>query len=132
MRFVLLLLLCFMPFSAQAENFLDKLPSFGIHRQPDFLPPDKAFVLNVKASDDRTLAANFDITPSYYLYKSKISFTVDGDSTKIAAVNLPQGEVKTDPNLGKVEVYHHPFVASIVLDRTGSSQPITLHASYQG
>lgn len=132
MRFVLLLLLCLMPFAAQAENFLDKLPSFGISRQPDFLPPDKAFVLNVKASDDHTLAANFDITPSYYLYKSKISFTVDGDSTKIAAVNLPQGEVKTDPNLGKVEVYHHPFVASIVLDRTGSSLPVTLHASYQG
>ena len=132
MRFVLLLLCCFMPFAAQAESFLDKLPSLGINRQPDFLPPDQAFALNVKAKDNRTLEANFDITPSYYLYKSKISFTVDGDSTKIAAVNLPQGEIKTDPNLGKVEVYHHPFVASIVLDRTASSLPVTLHASYQG
>ena len=132
MRFVMLLLCCLMPFAAQAENFLDKLPSFGISRQPDFLPPDQAFVLNVKAIDSRTLEANFDITPSYYLYKSKISFSVDGDSTKIAAVNLPQGEVKTDPNLGKVEVYHHPFVANIVLDHTVSSFPVTLHASYQG
>ena len=132
MRFVMLLLCCLMPFAAQAENFLDKLPSFGISRQPDFLPPDQAFVLNVKAIDSRTLEANFDITPSYYLYKSKISFSVDGDSTKIAAVNLPQGEIKTDPNLGKVEVYHHPFVANIVLDHTVSSFPVTLHASYQG
>ncbi len=132
MRFVMLLLCCLMPFAAQAENFLDKLPSLGISRQPDFLPPDQAFVLNVKAIDSRTLEANFDITPSYYLYKSKISFSVDGDFTKIAAVNLPQGEIKTDPNLGKVEVYHHPFVANIVLDHTVSSFPVTLHASYQG
>ena len=132
MRFVLLLLLCFTSFSAQAESLLDKLPSLGINSQPDFLPPDQAFALNIKAIDGRTLKASFDITPSYYLYKSKISFTVDGDSTKIAAVNLPQGELKTDPNFGKIEVYHHPFAASIVLDRTGSSLPVTLHASYQG
>ena len=129
MRLVLLLL-CLMPLAAQAENFLDRLPSFGISRQPDFLPPDKAFSLDVKATDNRTLKADFDVTPSYYLYKSKISFTVDGGSTRIAAIDLPQGDIKNDPNLGKVEVYHRPFSASIALDQVSS--PVTLHASYQG
>ncbi len=129
MRFVLLLL-CFMSFPTQAENFLDKLPSLGINRQPDFLPPDQAFSLNVKAVDSRTLKADFDVTPDYYLYKSKISFTVEGDPA--AQISLPQGESKTDPNLGKIEVYHHPFSASIRLDRKDASLPVTLHASYQG
>lgn len=129
MRLVLLLL-CLMPLAVEAENFLDRLPSFGISRQPDFLPPEKAFALDVKATDSRTLEANFDVTPSYYLYKSKISFTVDGGSTRIAAINLPNGDIKTDPNLGRVEVYHRPFSASIALDPANS--PVTLHASYQG
>ncbi len=130
MRFVLWLLLCFTTFSTQAENFLDRLPSFGVQSQPDFLPPDKAFSLVVKATGNRTLEADFDVTPSYYLYKSKISFSVDGGSTRITAINLPNGEIKEDPNLGKIEVYHHSFSANIALDP--ASSPVMLHASYQG
>ena len=132
MRFVLLLL-CFMTPISQAENFLDQLPSFGVKKQPDFLPPDQAFVLNVKVRDAKTLQANLDVTPDYYLYKNKISFTLDGNAAKISAINLPKGELKHDQNLGDVEVYHHPFQANIVLDRTNiTAFPITLNASYQG
>lgn len=132
MRFVLLLL-CFMTPVTQAESFLDKLPSFGVNKQPSFLPPDQAFILNVNVRDAKTLQANFDVTPDYYLYKNKISFTLDGNAAKISAINLPKGELKHDPNLGDIEVYHHPFQAEIMLDRASvAAASITLHASYQG
>jgi thiol:disulfide interchange protein DsbD len=131
MRFVLLLLLCFMAPVTQAESFLDKLPSFGV--KPSFLPPDQAFVLDIQVRDAHTLQANFNVTPGYYLYRNKISFTVAGDSAKITAINLPKGELKHDQNLGEIEVYHHPFQAEIVLDRASvAASPITLNASYQG
>jgi thiol:disulfide interchange protein DsbD len=131
MRFVLLLLLCFMAPVTQAESFLDKLPSFGA--KPSFLPPDQAFVLDIQVRDAHTLQANFNVTPGYYLYRNKISFTVAGDSAKITAINLPKGELKHDQNLGEIEVYHHPFQAGIVLDRASvAASPITLNASYQG
>jgi thiol:disulfide interchange protein DsbD len=131
MRFVLLLLLCFMAPVTQAESFLDKLPSFGA--KPSFLPPDQAFVLDIQVRDAHTLQANFNVAPGYYLYRNKISFTVAGDSAKITAINLPKGELKHDQNLGEIEVYHHPFQAEIVLDRASvAASPITLNASYQG
>ncbi len=131
MRFVLLLLLCFMAPVTQAESFLDKLPSFGA--KPSFLPPDQAFVLDIQVRDAHTLQANFNVAPGYYLYRNKISFTVAGDSAKITAINLPKGELKHDQNLGEIEVYHHPFQAGIVLDRASvAASPITLNASYQG
>ena len=132
MRFVLLLL-CFMTPVSQADSFLDKLPSFGANKQPSFLPPDQAFILNVNVRDAKTLQANFDVTPDYYLYKNKISFTLDGNAAKISAISLPKGELKHDQNLGDIEVYHHPFQAEIMLDRASvAAAPITLHASYQG
>ena len=130
---LVMLLLCFMTPVSQADNFLDKLPSFGLNKQPSFLPPDQAFILNVNVRDAKTLQANFDVTPDYYLYKNKISFTLDGNAAKISAINLPKGELKHDPNLGDIEVYHHPFQAEIILDRANvAAASITLHASYQG
>jgi thiol:disulfide interchange protein DsbD len=131
MRFILLMLLCFIAPTTEAVNILDELPSFGLHKSPTFLPPDQAFVLKVKAINAQTLLADFDILPDYYLYKNKISFTTDSNVPRITAIKLPQGEPKHDPNLGDIEVYHHPFQAQVDLEH-GSGSTITLHASYQG
>jgi thiol:disulfide interchange protein DsbD len=131
MRFVLMLLICLMTSGLHAENLLDKLPAFGGKQQPVFLPPDQAFSLEILVRDKNTLQANFKITPGYYLYRNKVSFTVEGDAATISAINLPKGELKHDPNFGETEVYHHPFQAEITLNPKSASQ-ITLNASYQG
>ncbi len=129
MRFVLLLLLCL---SAPASaGFLDKLPGLGGTQQATFLPPDQAFALQVLVRDADTLQANFKITPGYYLYRDKISFTV-ADGT-IATVNLPEGELKHDPNFGDIQVFHRSFQAEIKLKRGNhTAAGITLNAAYQG
>ena len=131
MRFVLLLL-CFITTATQANNLLDKLPAFGAKAQPTFLPPDQAFALDVQVRDAHTVQASFNITPGYYLYRDKISFTTS-DTTKISSIQLPKGEMKHDVNFGETEVFHHPFQVEIKLDRpTDAATKITLNASYQG
>ena len=137
MRLLLWILLCLVPLS-HAESFLDRLPLLGSAKQTVILSPDKAFGLEVSARDESTLLANFKITPGYYLYRDKVTFTISGDSAKAAGViitnvSMPKGEMKSDPNFGDMTVFHQPFQAVITLKRNNkTAQDITLAASYQG
>ena len=133
MRFVLLLLLCFNLPAANADGFLDRLSSIGGSKQPSFLPPDKAFGLEITVRDAHTLQANFRVTPGYYLYRDKITFATEGSDIKVKTVTTPKGEVKHDPNFGDTEVFHQSFQALITLDRPSSAAAtLALNASYQG
>ena len=123
--FVFLLLLCLAPL-AQAD-FL----SFG-SKKPAFLPADQAFALTVHAVDQHTLIASFKVTPGYYLYRDKITFSVANNKTKVTRISLPKGETKNDPNFGEIEVYHQSFQAEVVLGKVNAAKPLVLNASYQG
>ena len=133
MRLALLLLLCLaVPFS-NADGFLDKLSNLTGSTQPDFLAPDEAFGLDVIARDAHTLQANFSVTPSYYLYRDKITFSSKDGAIRVTAVNLPKGEIKHDPNFGDTEVFHQSFQALVTLDRSNDVvNDVTLNAVYQG
>lgn len=137
MRLLLLLLLCLPPLS-HAEGFLDRLSSLGGSKQPTFLQPDKAFGLEVAAPDAHTLLASFRVTPDYYLYRDKVTFSIAEDAAqaagiKIRNVAMPPGEMKNDPTLGNIAVFHQSFQAEIALERSNlAPQNITLLASYQG
>src|SRR3990167_8895366 len=126
MRFVLLLLLCFMAPAANA-GLLDRP---GGRKQPQFLPPQPAFALQVTVRDAHTLQASFNVTPGYYLYRDKIKFEAKGGEVKILAVNLPRGEMKQDPSFGNTEVFHRSFQAEITLNRPNDAAGITLDATY--
>ena len=124
-RLLLILLLCI------AQLAHADLLSFG-SKKPVFLPADQAFALEVHAIDQHTLIGSFKITPSYYLYRNKITFSSADGKTKILRVDLPKGETKNDPNFGTLEVYHQSFQAQIVLDKVNPAKPLVLNASYQG
>ncbi|HEX5337296.1 MAG TPA: protein-disulfide reductase DsbD [Gallionella sp.] len=125
---LLAFLLMFAPL-AQA-GFLDNM---GGSKQPSFLPPDQAFALQVTVRDAHTLQVNFNITPGYYLYRDKISFSSDDGSVKIGAVNLPKGELKHDPNFGDIQVFHSSFQAVVTLERSlTDAASFPLKAVYQG
>ena len=133
MRFILLLALCWFVPVANAGTFLDNLTNLGGTKQPSFLPPDQAFGLQLDVADARSLIAHFSVTPSYYLYKSKISFSSQDGAVKVKTVNLPAGEMKYDANFGNQEVFHRSFQAEIILNRlTDAATAVTLNASYQG
>lgn len=115
---------------ATLKQFGSSLGSSG----NDFLPPEVAFKLDVKIKDDHTLLADFNVAPSYYLYRDKISFSLkNAAGVTISKVVLPAGDIKTDPNFGKTEVYHQPFQAIIDLKRdTPQAAKLILVASFQG
>jgi thiol:disulfide interchange protein DsbD len=120
----LLSLLCLTPL-AQADF------SFGSSK-PKFLPADQAFGLSIEVCDKNALLANFRVTPGYYLYRDKISFSIADGKTRIARVELPKGEEKDDPNFGRIEVYHQSIQARIALENADPAKLLTLNVSYQG
>jgi len=133
MRFSLLLLFCLVAPASHAEAFMDRLSNLAISKPPDFLQPDDAFRLEVKVRDAHTLQANFNVTPTYYLYRDKITFTAKDKTVKITSVSLPKGEIKHDPNFGDTEVFHQSFQGVITLSRSGNAATrIALNAVYQG
>jgi thiol:disulfide interchange protein DsbD len=132
MRILLLLALCFAPL-VHAESLLDRLPNLGGSAQPAFLPPDQAFGLEASVSDAHTVLANFKVTPSYYLYRDKVSFSVKNGSAKIGKLNMPQGDLKQDPNFGEMMVFHQSFQVEVALiNNSPVAQNIILEATYQG
>jgi thioredoxin:protein disulfide reductase len=133
MRYVLLLLLCLAAPASNADGFLGRISDLTGNKQPDFLPPDKAFGLDVSVRDARTLQANFNVTPTYYLYRDKITFTFADSVVKVTAVKFPKGETKHDPNFGDTEVFHQSFQALVTLNRASNATTrVTLNAVYQG
>nr|WP_276511064.1 protein-disulfide reductase DsbD [Eoetvoesiella caeni] len=103
---------------------------------PDLLPPEKAFQISITARDFDTLVATLTPAKDYYLYRSRIAFSLpDASGITIASTLLPPGKLKDDPTFGKEEVYYGPIEAIIALNRStnGAAQPsLTLQASYQG
>lgn len=109
----------------------------------DFLPPDVAFKLQLNAPDGKTIdtktmQAQFTVAPGYYLYKSRIQFSIAKTSLisqpalQITEVSLPKGELKNDPTFGEQEVYHHDFIATITLNQPVENKALTIAAIYQG
>ncbi|MER1941869.1 protein-disulfide reductase DsbD [Castellaniella sp. FW104-16D08] len=104
--------------------------------EPDLLPPEKAFQISVIARDFNTLVATLTPAKGYYLYRSRIAFSLpDSSDMTIASTSLPSGKLKDDPTFGEEEVYYEPIEAVISLNRPTDGAPqqsLTLFASYQG
>lgn len=96
--------------------------------EDEFLSPDAAFGLDLVQSGGQ-IKADFRVAPDYYLYKERIKFELS--PAHAHEVQLPNGDIKDDPNFGKMEVYHHDFTGHIIIKDAGN-KPITVKATYQG
>ena len=126
---ILLALLFCAAFSQVSHAESNGIALFTDDEDAEFLSPDEAFKLTIAALDHQTLEAQFKIAPNHYLYKSRIKF--ESADVDIADVRLPAGEIKTDANFGRQEVFHHDFAAKVQLGQH-SKQTISLTATYQG
>lgn len=104
--------------SAQAAS------SFG-----RFLPPDKAFQLSAQARA-HSVVLDWTIHDGYYLYRER--FHVAADSGVIGKVQFPPGEIESDPNFGRVEVYRRGVRAQVPVKKVPASGRIALTVTYQG
>lgn len=130
----LLALITLMPAQAadvSERNLLSDLVSSS-DDNGGFLTPEQAFKLEVDSLAANQVNAHFIVADGYYLYRDRIKLNLSPDSTdNIEQIHLPKGDIKDDPNFGKMEVYHHNTDATVVLAKT-NSRNITLTATYQG
>jgi len=78
------------------------------------LPADQAFKLSAILLDNNMLAVRWLVQPDYYLYKDKISFSVDEAS--IENISFPDATIKNDEFFGEVSVYNTPLEIQIELN----------------
>ena len=99
----------------------------------DFLPVDEAFQPILTALDGNTVEVAIRVTSGYYLYKDKISATVDSDKVQLGKLELPAGEMKTDQYFGDMEVYHNDVFGRLPMARaTPEAMDLELQVRYQG
>lgn len=96
--------------------------------EEEFLSPDLAFGLDI-TQENGQITANFKVAPGYYLYKARIKFELSPALEH--KVQLPNGDIKNDPNFGQMEVYHHDFTGNIDIEAANAA-PVTIKATYQG
>lgn len=99
----------------------------------DLLDPEDAFRLTVRQKDKQTLVAQFNTAKDYYLYKDRMRFSIkDGAGVSIQSVRFPAGQIKEDPNFGRVEVFKNKVEVDIALQRPAPGTKVTLLTDYQG
>lgn len=99
----------------------------------DFLPIDEAFEPILSAIDGNTVEVAFRVADGYYLYKDKISVTVDSTRAQTGRLELPAGDIKTDEYFGTVEVYHGDIFGRLPVARaTPEPMDLQFEVNYQG
>jgi thiol:disulfide interchange protein len=103
------------------------------HADADLLDPEDAFRVKVRQKDRHTLVVHFDTAKDYYLYKDRMRFAVqNAPGIAIQSVRFPTGEVKQDPNFGRVEVFKNKVEVELRLQRPAGNTKMTLVTDYQG
>lgn len=106
----------------------------GESGEENFLSPDEAFKSSAALKDAQTLVVNYTIAKDYYLYREKLAYTVKSPAdVTLGKPVTPTPDVKEDPNFGRMEVYHHDFVAEIPLSRAlKADENLVVEATSQG
>lgn len=109
----------------QAASQFSKL--FTEDSSEDFLPVDQAFKVEAGLVDAHHAQLKFIVAPGHYLYRERIQLVLPaGDA---AAIALPPGETKNDPNFGEQQVFHHDTLADVTFT---DAAPATVQVRYQG
>lgn len=104
--------------AATAGGVLDRLDRLtGGSPVREFLPPDEAFVLSHDVDADGGLVVAFDIEPGYYLYRDKLALEPVTENLALADPVLPPGEMKEDPEFGRVAIYRDRIAVTAQLVR---------------
>ena len=73
-------------------------------------PAEQPFRLSVLLDERDRLELRWSVAPGYFLYRDKISATLNGKPLK---VKTARGEIKDDPALRPTEIYHREATAHV-------------------
>lgn len=107
--------------------------SRAVRSGDDFLPPEKAFQLSAIPDGAERVRLIWAIAPGYYLYRDRIKMAGTAAHASVGALQLPDGQVKSDEYFGKQVVYHNELVATLPVRRTSDGAlDLSLQVTYQG
>ncbi len=106
--------------------------SFAIE-DDELLPVEEAYIPTVTVSGD-VVNLNFVVAPGYYLYKERTSLAAARpEEVVLAALELPEGEKKTDDFFGEMHVFHKDFAGSAKMSFPGARPVlVAFRLKYQG
>lgn len=107
---------------------------FGTPDPNQFLQPDEAFRVTAAATGPQTIVVQFIPAKGHYFYRDKFVLEVqEPTGVKIASVDWPRGDIKSDPFFGMTEVFGRPIEVVVRLNRTvAPALESTLRIEYQG
>ena len=73
-------------------------------------PADQPFRLSVLLEEEDGLELRWSVAPSYFLYRDKVSATLDGKPLKVSTA---RGEKKDDPAFRPIDIYHREATAHV-------------------
>jgi thiol:disulfide interchange protein len=98
----------------------------------DFLPPDVAFRTGA-ALEGHEVRIRWVIADGYYLYKEKIDVQAESPDLLVGRPELPSGVMKTDPFLGRQEIFTQQVEARVPYTRSDyGAHPVQIKVTYQG
>ena len=99
--------------------------------QPQFLPIDQAYQLEVEIPGERQLRVYWQIAPEYYLYQHRFAFELtDADGAIPLDAAMPPALARSDEFFGEVQVYYDH--ADVPLQLARATEQARLTVSYQG
>ncbi len=98
----------------------------------DLLPADQAFAMNARFDKPNELTVAWQIAPGYYLYRDKLTVTVNG-KIDIGAASLPAGKPHKDDNFGDVQIFRDFVEAKVPFARASPNAiDVVVIAGFQG
>jgi thioredoxin:protein disulfide reductase len=97
------------------------------------LPADQVFQVEGRVTGPFYLEIHFRIAEGTYLYREKLKVEIQPPEIKPGEWQLPAGQPKEDPVLGRTEIYRQFLLIRIPVNRPSpESRDITLNVYYQG
>ena len=120
-----------MPYEVRALNQICYIgsvyPLTAVAAPANVKPADQPFRLSVLLDEKARLELRWSVAPGYFLYRDKVSATLDGKPLKVSTA---RGEINDDPTLGPTEIYHREAKAYVDGEDLPESEEILV--AYQG
>lgn len=122
-----------LPYFFRKSFFIFCFLGFAFIAEAEFLPTDKAFVLNARLVNAKQLELNFSIAPGYFLYRDHFQFrTLEGQPITLPLASFPPAVSKRDEILNEAYKAYTGSCQLFIPIAQSTENKLGLRLMYQG